>query len=52
MKRQVTFLTIFAGIFTVPVFAADGVSGITGGRRGKNTFYSEPMPLVRSTCVI
>jgi hypothetical protein len=28
----------------VPVLAADGVSGITGVRRGKNTFYFEPMP--------
>jgi len=45
MKRQVTFLTIFAaGFLTVPVFAADGASGITGVRWGKNTFYFEPMP--------
>ena len=45
MKRQVKFLTIFAaGILAVPAFAADGVSGITGVRWGKNTFYFEPTP--------
>jgi hypothetical protein len=45
MKRQGLFFSIFAAMtLTLPTFAADGVSGITGVRWGKNTFYFEPMP--------
>ncbi len=44
MKRQALFFSIFAAMFTLPAFAADGASGITGVRWGKNAFNFEPMP--------
>jgi hypothetical protein len=45
MKRQALFFSIFAAAtFTLPAFAADGASGITGVRWGKNAFNFEPMP--------
>ena len=45
MKHQALFLSIFvAGMFNLPAFAADGASGITGVRWGKNAFNFEPMP--------
>src|SRR5712671_1009071 len=44
MKRQALFFSIFAAMFTLPAFAADGASGIMGVRWGKNAFNFEPMP--------
>ncbi len=45
MKRQALFFSIFAAaMFTLPAFAADDASGITGVRWGKNAFNFEPMP--------
>src|SRR5215471_17179900 len=45
MKHQALFLGIFAaGMVNLPAFAADGGSGITGVRWGKNAFNFEPMP--------
>jgi len=45
MKRQALFLSIFGvTMVTMPAFAADGASGITGVRWGKNAFNFEPMP--------
>src|SRR5258706_14706246 len=45
MKRQALFFSIFAAAtFTLSEFAADGASGITGVRWGKNAFNFEPMP--------
>src|SRR5882672_6711265 len=45
MKRQALFFRIFAAtMFTLPAFGADGASGITGVRWGKNAFNFEPMP--------
>ncbi len=45
MKRQALFFSIFAATtFTLPAFAADDASGITGVRWGKNAFNFEPMP--------
>ena len=45
MNRQALFFGIFASAaLTLPAFAADGVSGITEVRWGKNTFYFEPLP--------
>src|SRR5258706_12448266 len=45
MKRQALFFSIFAAaMFTLPAFAADDTSGITGVRWGKNAFNFEPIP--------
>src|SRR6266700_4874328 len=45
MKRQSLFFSACtAVILTWPAFAADGGSGITGVRWGKNAFNFEPMP--------
>src|SRR5262252_2562986 len=45
MKRQALFFSIFGvTMVTMPAFAADGASGITGVRWGKNAFNFEPMP--------
>ena len=45
MKRQALLLSVFtAAMFTAPAFAADGVTGITGVRWGKNVFNFENMP--------
>src|SRR5260370_35407921 len=45
MKRHTLFFSIFAATtFTLPAFAADDASGITGVRWGKNAFNFEPMP--------
>src|SRR5262245_10425156 len=44
MKRQALFLSIFGvTMVTMPAFAADGASGITGVRWGKNAFNFGPM---------
>src|SRR5258708_39981178 len=48
MKRQALFFSIFAAaMFTLPAFAADDTSGITGVRWGQNAFNFEPMPAGR-----
>jgi hypothetical protein len=53
MKRQALFFSAgtaamvtctLASMLTWPAFAADGASGITGVRWGKNAFNFEPMP--------
>jgi hypothetical protein len=45
MKRQALFFSSFAAaMLTLPAFAADGMSDITGVRWGKNAFNFEPMP--------
>src|SRR5215467_15915377 len=45
MKRQAVFFSSFAAaMLTLPAFAVDGASGITGVRWGKNAFNFEPMP--------
>jgi hypothetical protein len=45
MKRQSLFFSAcMAAILTWPTFAADGASGITGVRWGKNAFNFEPVP--------
>ena len=45
MKRQALFFSIVAAaMLTLPAFAADGASGMTGVRWGKNAFNFEPMP--------
>jgi len=45
MKRHALVLGILtSAILTVPAFAADGASGITGVRWGKNVFNFEDMP--------
>jgi hypothetical protein len=45
MKRQALFFSIFAAAtFTLPAYAADDASGITGVRWGKNAFNFAPMP--------
>src|ERR1700730_3051402 len=45
MKRQALFFSIFVAVMlTLPALAADGASGITGVRWGKNAFNFEPMP--------
>jgi hypothetical protein len=45
MKRQARFFSIIAAaMLASPALAADGASGITGVRWGKNAFNFEPMP--------
>jgi hypothetical protein len=45
MKRQALFFSIFATtMLTLPAFAADSASGLTGVRWGKNAFNFEGMP--------
>jgi len=45
MKRHALFVGIFtSALLAVPAFAADGASGITGVRWGKNVFNFENMP--------
>jgi len=45
MKRQALFFGIFTSVvLAFPAFAADGTSGMTGMRWGKNVFNFEPLP--------
>jgi hypothetical protein len=45
MKRQALFFSAFAAaMFTLPAFGADGASGMTQVRWGKNAFNFEGMP--------
>jgi len=45
MKRQALFFGILtSAMLALPAFAADGASGMTGVRWGKNVFNFEPMP--------
>src|SRR5258708_7569307 len=43
-RRALLFSIVGAGTFALPAVAADGASGITGVRWGKNAFNCEPMP--------
>jgi hypothetical protein len=44
MKRRGLFFMFAAASLTLPAFAADGASDITGVRWGRNSFNFEPMP--------